>query len=199
MKGTCPIEETVGKVDNSASNDDTDSENLVEVTFLTKEQCENQKDILFSETIGCAILDSGCSKSVCGDNWLETYLDTLSENEKKMVKYEPSDRKFKFGDNTVFTSLYKVLIPSVICSKRVMIGTDVIQTDIPLLLSKEAMRKANTVIHFQRNCVTMFGKPVSLLYTTVGHYCIALNKNVKLAYGENTTTKIYFVNIEKLK
>ena len=125
-------------------------------------------------------------------------MDTLSENEKKMIKYEPSDRKFKFGDNTVFTSLYKVLIPAVICSKRVMIGTDVIQTDIPLLLSKEAMRKANTVIHFQKDCVRMFGKPVRLLYTTIGHYCIALNKNVKLAYEENTTTKVYFVNIEKI-
>ena len=54
-------------------------------------------DVVNSETLGCGILDSGCSKTVCGVDWIETYLDTLDEEELREVQVEESESKFKFG------------------------------------------------------------------------------------------------------
>ena len=129
---------------------------------------------------------------------MNAIIDTLNEKEKKLIKYKSSTRKFKFGDATVYESIHAVLIPAVISSKRIMIEADVIETEIPLLLSKGAMKKAETVIHFKEDRVTMFGRKVKLFYTTTGHYCIALNKNVKLAHEKESIGKIYFVNINKI-
>ena len=55
------------------------------------------------------------------------------------------------------------------------IVTDVIDCDLPLLLSRSAMQKAGTKIDFRRDKVTTFGKEQDLHFTTSGHYCIPLN------------------------
>ena len=34
------------------------------------------------ETLSCAVLDSGCTRTVCGKVWLNCYLDTLTDDEK---------------------------------------------------------------------------------------------------------------------
>ena len=50
------------------------------------------------ETLSSAVLDTGCTKTVCGCNWLNYYLDTLDEVEKQSVQIHPSNTVFKFGD-----------------------------------------------------------------------------------------------------
>ena len=52
-----------------------------------------------------AILDSGCSKTVCGSIWLQIYVDSLSPHEKEKIVSESSDALFKFGDNFVVKSI----------------------------------------------------------------------------------------------
>ena len=50
------------------------------------------------QTFNHAVLDSGCTKTVCGESWLNGYFNTLSADEKVVQ----NDTKFKFGDdNTV--------------------------------------------------------------------------------------------------
>ena len=34
---------------------------------------------LLSEARGCAVVDAGCSNTVCGSQWLEEFLNTLGE------------------------------------------------------------------------------------------------------------------------
>ena len=36
------------------------------------------------ETFSMAVLDSGCTKTVCRETWLNWYLETLSDEEKKL-------------------------------------------------------------------------------------------------------------------
>ena len=52
-----------------------------------------------------------------------------------------------------------------------------ISFDIPLFLSKESMKRANTVIDFKNDYVELFGKKINLFFTSSGHYCIPI-KNV---------------------
>ena len=48
---------------------------------------------------------------------------------------------------------------------------------IPLLLSKNVMKKAQAVLDFKNDSMLLFGKKHPLLFTNSGHYCIPLSKN----------------------
>ena len=75
------------------------------------------------------------------------------------------------------------------------IETDVIDNNLPLLLSKSAMQKAATKIDFKNNKVTMFGKVQDLHFTTSGHYCIPLDRKHKIInYEDQNATKVMFTN-----
>lgn len=126
------------------------------------------------ESFGAAVLDSGASKTVCGKTWIQCYTESLNEKEKHLVKSENSENIFKFGDGRKVKSMQKVLIPAKIGTSNVLIETDVVNEDIPLLLSKETMKKAGTEIDFKNDSVTMLGEKQNLIITSAGHYAIPL-------------------------
>ena len=131
-----------------------------------------------------AILDSGASVNVAGKVWFNSYISGLSSKDAEKVKYFDSSSTFKFGSGKVFKSLYRAEIPASIGSEKIMISTDVVETTVPLLLSKEAMKKADTNIDFATDTVEMFGKPQNVIQTESGHYAIPLNNS------ENILNKI---------
>ena len=104
-----------------------------------------------------ANLDSGCRKNVCGSVWLDCYIDSLSEEEKESITVEKSMTKFRFRSGDVIESLKRTVIPAEISAKRVSIVTDVIDYEIPLLFSKDAMKKAQTIIDYTKSTVSIFG------------------------------------------
>ena len=57
------------------------------------------------------------------------------------------------------------------------VTTEVIENDIPLLLSKDTMKKANTYIDFANDKIIL-NKKVPVKFTTSGHYCIPMGKIV---------------------
>ena len=85
-------------------------------------------------------------------------------------------RTFKFGDGNKLNSLYKVILPCVIADIEVSIITDVVNSDIPLLLSKDAMKNAGTCLNFEDVTVTMLKKKIPLSCTSSGHYYIPITK-----------------------
>ena len=140
--------------------------------------------VFVGETLSCAVLDSGCSQTVCGKAWLDCYTDSLiNEN---VIKAKPSTSAFKFGNGPPLMSEKKVVIPVVIGSKQVNLETDVIDADIPLLLSKGAMKKAYTVLNFNEDTVSMFREEHKLVKTSSGHYAIPLTTSRKIANSEDT-------------
>ena len=98
--------------------EDVNLEEEVAITLFTR------SGKLLSETIGCGVLDTGCTKNVCSEYWLTTYLDTLGHQERNSVTYQDSDSKFKFGDGTVNQSKTKVTIPAIVGGKLIKIETD---------------------------------------------------------------------------
>ena len=69
---------------------------------------------------------------------------------------------FKFGDNKMIKSNRCVKIPVKIAETPVILSTDVIDYDIPLLLSQEAMKKAKTQIDFCEDKVHIFGRKIDI-------------------------------------
>ena len=129
------------------------------------------------ETLGAAVLDSGCTKNVCGETWLQCYLESLNEENKAKVVYSKSTTNFRFGAGEKVQSIKVVRIPAVLGSRKVTIETEVIKGDLPLLLSREAMKKAEMNIDFRNDSVEIFGEKRKLLFTSSGHYCIPLGQH----------------------
>ena len=78
-----------------------------------------------NETENCAVLDSGCSNTVCGEDWLRKYISNLSDYEQSLVKEKTSNQTFAFGDGRTFVSLKKATLPCWLGGVRGEVITDV--------------------------------------------------------------------------
>ena len=109
-------------------------------------------------------------KAVCGEQ-LKCYVDSLSEEEKHNIKSFKSSTEIKFGDRKNVTSEKCISIPCKIAGERVNVVTDLVKSEILILLSKESMKKAGRKIDFVKEKVIIFDKEISLLFTSSGiHY-----------------------------
>ena len=126
-------------------------------------------------------------------------METLKEEDKAKVMYSPSKRFFRFGDSRLYESQGSVRIPANIEGKKFFINADIVNAEIPLLLSKDAMKKANVIINLKNDEVKMFGKKVKVFLTRRGHYCVALNNKVNLSRLDSVKPhQVSITNIEKL-
>ena len=105
-------------------------------------------------------------------------------------------RTFKFSDGNKLNSLYKVTLPCVIADIKVSIITDVVDTDIPLLQSKDSMKRARTCVNFENDSVTMFKKKIPLRCTLSGHYHILF---IKPLLDKSKFKHVLFIKSEKIK
>ena len=129
-----------------------------------------------SQTIGLAVIDSGASKTVCGEKWLKWYLQTLSNADRRAVYSYDSDNTFVFGNGKHFSSPKIVAIPVYLGKMRITLLTDVVSTDIPLLISRETLQKTNAQIDFKQNKIIMLGEEVDVVISHSGHYCLPLTR-----------------------
>ena len=147
-------------------------EDLVEVVLLAEPQVGHQE--LLGETIGYAVIDCGCSRTVCGKVWLESFLDTLSRSDRRSVHKESDKCRFRFGDGEIFTSSEIVTLPIQIGSQHVKLRTNVVDCDVPLLLSRESLKRANAEIDFRTDSVSLLGEKVEVKVSKSGHLCVSL-------------------------
>ena len=87
---------------------------------------EETMETLISERLSMAVLDSGCTKTVCGETWLNCYLETLSDEDKKLLHVEDSNSVFESGDSKLIKSNKKGTFLTVIADQKVMLTTNVI-------------------------------------------------------------------------
>ena len=52
---------------------------------------------LLAESFNVAIIDSGFTKTVCGEVWLQYYTDSLTVSDKDKINICKSSNSFKFG------------------------------------------------------------------------------------------------------
>lgn len=130
------------------------------------------------EASGCAVLDSGCSSTVCGHDWFNSYMSNLEPQDYDKVIRNEGVKTFKFGGGTKLKSLGEYIIPAHLAGKDVDIKTDVVDSDIPLLMSRTAMKKAGMKLDLTTDRAEIFGEPIDLNVTSSGHYCVPIDKVV---------------------
>jgi len=184
----CPNKKEYVKV--TEENGEPDECNI---TLFSKEP---DTEIFMVEALGTAVIDTACTRTVCGEKWLDNYVGGLDERQVKGLVSTESSKPFKFGDGRVVHSTKKVKIPAKIGETKCCIETEVVPSDIPLLLSKTSLKRAGAVLNLENDTAIMFQKPVALELTSSGHYCLNIldkespsdaYENVVLAITENMT------------
>ena len=100
-----------------------------------------------------AVLNNGCTQTVCGKTWLSNYIDSLTDGDKVKATARKNDTVFTFGDGKLFNSLKLVPIPAKIGSKFIYIMTDVIDAKVPLSLSKNSRKLAKVKVNFDNDII----------------------------------------------
>ena len=139
--------------------------------------------VLSTEAQNCAVLDSACSSTVCGKQWLSGYIDSLDEDALKNVKKSPSQKVFRFGGGTLLSSEGSYSLPATLAGKKVNINTDVVDSNIPLLLSKDAMKKASMKLDLETDVAEIFGTKIHLNCTSSGHYCVPITDEQEAVFN----------------
>lgn len=149
----------------------------IHITLMAADKFDNKMNTLMGESIGSIILDSGCSKTVCGEEWFVSFVDTLSFPERQSIVEFSSNSVFKFGDGRKMTSIKCVIFPCVLAGKSVKIKTDIVECSIPLLLSKASMKRAGMIIDLINDTVKVFGTSVKLHTASLGHYLLPIYRS----------------------
>lgn len=139
-------------------------------------------------------MDSGCTRTVCGDLWLNAYLDSLSSHERKTVHTEKSLCNFRFGDGITHQSTRAIYLPVHIGTMSATLIVQVVSCNVPLLMSRQSLKKAGADLDFKTDTLTIFEQTVPLEITESGHYCLSLSRSINNPHSP-ATQKILFTSI----
>ena len=143
---------------------------------LTTDKSELSK--FTSETINCAAMDTCCTANVAGKKWTDIFIQSMTDKMKTRIEGPfKSDTTFRFGNQGELTSIGYYRLPVKIGGENYKIEVDIINSDIPLLLSKNEMKRLGIGIDMKRDIVTINDKPLVVNTTSAGHYIIDLLDN----------------------
>ena len=84
--------------------------------------------------------------------------------------------KFKFGGGRILQSLYCLEVPILLAGEESTLQFDVVQSDLPLLLGKQTMKKWNLTIRTGDDSAQLIidgkVKEMALFTSASGHWCV---------------------------
>ncbi len=189
-------------------DNNSDNENSQKHIFFTTDKQELSK--FTAESLNASALDTCCSSSVTGMKWLKIYMQAIPKHLKHLLSGpHKSKTSFTFGNQQSLPSLGIYKIPVIIADDIHELEVDVIQSDIPFLMSKEHMKKLGIAINLINDTATANSKPLKLHTTSAGHYIINLlgqddnedsmvMENVMLIDLEQASVRQQYKMLEKL-
>ena len=144
---------------------------------------------LLNQCLNSAIIDTGCTNSVCGNAWPEIFMESFSEEDRNKVICEQSDTLIVFGNMGKQKSKISVTLPVSIGKQRGTINCDVIEGYLLLLLSKPAMKRGGFKLFMDTDELVVKDKKLKLKVTPSGHYILHLFAAEKHAFLTNHFSK----------
>ena len=126
----CPHKESIKVVE----DEEDEVQTKVHKALFTKDSIglpdhSDTEQIFMTEAQGSAVIDTACTKTVCGEKWFEHFLTKV---DKSTVTVSESKRPFKFGDGKIVYSFKKASIPAKIGNTKCSIETEIVTSDINL-------------------------------------------------------------------
>ena len=132
------------------------------------------EEVMFTELGYCGLLDCCCTANVMGEKWKDGFFDKMSLQDKKKVTKLKGGTGFKFGGSKTVYSTAKYIFPCVIDGKDTRIMADVVDRDIPLLISKKEMKGRAFRLDLEHDILELNGKQIQLQTSPTGHYKLPL-------------------------
>ena len=142
-----------------------ESENYFNTFDILMSHEQKEQNVTMEQAWKKIILDTGCVETVCGKDWIKDVLDSMDDKSRKLVRVSPSSKIFRFGGGERRPSLGEYTIPISFVGNNIMLKTNVVDCQIPCLLSKKSMIAANMNIMLRENAVKMFEDTVVELDT----------------------------------
>ena len=146
----------------------------IQIVLLNASKPDSKQLTLVIDALGCALLDCGCTKTVAGVFWMKEYLEMLSAEDRKSVKEESSQSKFRFGDGHECKSMKALIIPIKVGRRKYLLRVEVVEEEIPLLLSKPSMKSLKMNLDFDKDVAYIGNEEIKLSCTSSGHYRLHL-------------------------
>lgn len=192
----CPDRETQAFIEETCNKENSSEETFHAVT-LQQEDSQNheRRNGLVRESLGSMVLDCGASRNVCGQLWYSCYIESLPAEERMQVKEYKSNQLFKFGDGVSVGSIKTVEFPALIGKVSVVIVSDVVDCNIPFLLSMNSMREAGMDLKLYNDTVVVFGQTIKLIISTTGHYILPLGVKSKPVVRSKNSSGSEILNV----
>ena len=159
-------------------------EELVLLTEKLEKLC-----LITGEEENKALIDCACPNTVAGSAWLKFFISQLTENQRQKMMVTQSQRVYKFGGGEIRPSKCLVRLPCNVAGKNILLSTEVVDAEIPLLLGNSSLEKAKAVLHIAPCKVELLGAVIPMEKTESGHYSI----QVKVPMKEDKETEMCLV------
>ena len=103
------------------------------------------------QAAGLAILDTGASRSVIGNDHVPSVLGKLPASIRAQVRECPSKVGFRFGNNQIAYSFKQLQIPLMHQKQRIWLLIEVVPKATPFLLSIKTMKSLGAHIDLSQN------------------------------------------------
>ena len=127
----------------------------------------------------------------------------MNSEEKSKIQYHAGTNIYRFGDGNLVQAVENVDLSIAMGSKHVMLNTNIVLSDIPLLLSRMSIKRAAMTIDFKNDQAIKFREQIQFMNTKSGHYAIPIGPyNITLnniATGTNTAVVLTATNKTKNK
>lgn len=165
-------EENDEKDKGNVTEPESDEEEREKVYFTTNEK---EMSKFTAEALNSAALDTCCTKSLAGQKWIDIFLKSVPEHLVKDVKGPfTSKTTFEFGNQSLMKAGKAYKIPVIIGEDYHQIEIDIIDSDIPLLLSKDHMKQMGIALDMGNDTATINGKQLEVNTTSAGHFIVSL-------------------------
>ena len=137
---------------------------------------DHVENVFFNEVqTGYAIMDSGATKNVIGEEVWKRWL-LLLKRQGKETSAKKATRDFRFGDGSVVRSTVEVAFETKIFGHDVIIAASVIPGNTPLLLSRPILEEWKVVQDFASGKIRLLDSDqwITPVRTSNGHFLLQL-------------------------
>ena len=133
-----------------------------------------------SEARHYAILDTGCTRTVVGLQWLLNYKEDLSPDYRKLMPDTIPNRTLFRYPNSHEEAMATCLIPVQIHGTFFKLRAEIVATSIPLIMGRPTMELIELQLNFKKKWTIVFGVAKKMEQSRAGHPMVKVLPEVEM-------------------
>eukprot|EP00435_Cladocopium_sp_Y103_P018812 s3028_g4.t1 len=137
---------------------------------------DTNTEVLLVSSPGYGVLDSGCGKTIIGEQTLERFRELLVACGMTLPEFEEEINHFRYGNGQSEVSDKTVKLPVQLGGRKGALRAAIVKGKAPLLISRSALQTLRASLDFKDNVLTLFDDRVQvpLQVNEAGQYVVRL-------------------------